>query len=120
MKTRKAFDIHSGKDLHNVELVDENGNHVDVYPTPDGSAVFIIDGTAYSMEDAEDMLFEEVDDNSIDVYKTDVSDYAKEFQKNEDIESAHCGADNVLCDLLKTLGFEDVVQEYYKVEKWYS
>jgi uncharacterized transporter YbjL len=44
----------------------------------------------------------------------------KKLQKNEDIESAHCGADNVLCDLLKTLGFEDVVQEYYKVEKWYS
>lgn len=84
MKTRKAFDIHSGRNLHKVELVDKNGNPIDVYPTPDGSAVFIIDGTAYSMEKAKDMLFEEVDDERIDVYNTDVSDFAKEFQKNED------------------------------------
>ena len=84
MKTRKAFDIHSGRNLHKVDLVDKNGNPIDVYPTPDDSAVFIIDGTAYSMEEAKDMLFEEIDDERIDVYKTDVSDYAKEFQKNED------------------------------------
>ena len=84
MKTRKAFDIHSGRNLHNVELVDKNGNPIDVYPTPDGSPVFIINGIAYSMEKAENMLFEEVDDEYIDVYKTDVSDYAKEFQNNED------------------------------------
>ena len=89
MKTRKEFDIHSGRNLHKVDLVDKNGNPIDVYPTPDGSAVFIIDGTAYSMEEAKDMLFEEVDDERIDVYKTDVSDYAKEFQKNEDSYAKH-------------------------------
>lgn len=44
----------------------------------------------------------------------------RKLQKNEDIESAHCGADHVLCDLLGTLGFNDVVQEYHKVKKWYS
>ena len=41
----------------------------------------------------------------------------RKLQKNENIELAHCGADHVLCDLLETLGFKDVVQEYYKVEK---
>ena len=44
----------------------------------------------------------------------------RKLQKNENSELAHCGADHVLCDLLETLGFKDVVQEYYKVEKWYS
>ena len=44
----------------------------------------------------------------------------RKLQKNENIELAHCGADHVLCHLLETLGFKDVVQEYYKVEKWYS
>ena len=44
----------------------------------------------------------------------------RKLQKNENIEIAHCNADHVLCDLLETLGFKDVVQEYYKVEKWYS
>ena len=44
----------------------------------------------------------------------------RKLQKNKDIESAHCDADHVLCDLLETLGFKDVVQEYHKVKKWYS
>jgi uncharacterized transporter YbjL len=44
----------------------------------------------------------------------------RKLQKSHDTEVAHCSADNVLCDLLKTLGFEDVVHEYYQVDKWYS
>ena len=44
----------------------------------------------------------------------------RKLQKSEDIETAHCDADHILCDLLETLGFKDVVQEYHKVKKWYS
>ena len=44
----------------------------------------------------------------------------RKLQKNENIELAHYGADHVLCDLLETLGFKDVVQEYHKIKKWYS
>ena len=44
----------------------------------------------------------------------------RKLQKNENIELAHCGADHVLCDLLGTLAFNDVVQEYHKIKKWYS
>lgn len=44
----------------------------------------------------------------------------RKLQKSNDTEVAHCSADTVLCDLLKTLGFEDVVHEYYQVDKWYS
>jgi len=44
----------------------------------------------------------------------------KEQQNNDDAESAHSIADSVLCQLLKSLGFEDVVKEYYKIAKWYA
>ncbi|MCW5739684.1 MAG: hypothetical protein KIT67_05895 [Alphaproteobacteria bacterium] len=37
-----------------------------------------------------------------------------------DIESAHLAADEVLCDLLKALGYTDVVDAYNKVIKWYA
>jgi hypothetical protein len=47
----------------------------------------------------------------------------KELQKcidNDDVESAHARADNVLCELLIALGYEDVVNEYHLVRKWYA
>jgi len=37
-----------------------------------------------------------------------------------DEEFAHPDADAVLCDLLKELGFEDVVELYEKIPKWYA
>ena len=37
-----------------------------------------------------------------------------------DAEGPHADADEVLCDLLKALGYGDVVAEYEKVEKWYA
>lgn len=33
---------------------------------------------------------------------------------------AHVNADDILCDLLKLLGYEDVVVEYNKIGKWYA
>ncbi len=43
-----------------------------------------------------------------------------EQQKNRDTEEAHVEADDVLCYLLKSLGYTEVVTEYEKVKKWYS
>lgn len=40
--------------------------------------------------------------------------------KNRDTEVAHGTADCVLCELLEALGYEDVVEEYHKVSKWYA
>ena len=37
-----------------------------------------------------------------------------------DIESAHCDADQALCDLLTELGYHEVVAAYLKIEKWYA
>jgi len=41
-------------------------------------------------------------------------------QENRDTEVAHSTADDVLCTLLKALGYGDVVAEYKKVRKWYA
>ena len=40
--------------------------------------------------------------------------------ENDDVESAHVHADNVLCELLIALGYEDIVNEYHLVHKWYA
>jgi hypothetical protein len=44
-----------------------------------------------------------------------------EAQKdNGDTEIAHGVADSVICELLETLGYEDVVEAYNKVDMWYA
>lgn len=47
-------------------------------------------------------------------------DKMKEQQSNHDIEQAHSLADDILCDFLISLGHEDLVREYFLVDKWYS
>ena len=44
----------------------------------------------------------------------------KEIQGDWDTEIAHSDADDVLCEMLKALGYSDVVDEYEKVNKWYA
>ena len=41
-------------------------------------------------------------------------------QKTPDQEEAHRIADGVLCTLLNLLGYEEVVNEWRKVDKWYA
>jgi len=38
----------------------------------------------------------------------------------QDEEQSHMVADDILCRLLCTLGYEDVVREYEKIDKWYA
>lgn len=38
----------------------------------------------------------------------------------DDPESAHSLADEVLCALLVSLGYGDVVEAWNKIEKWYA
>lgn len=61
--------------------------------------------------------------------KVDVEKYKKRLieikerlksDPDYDEEFAHPDADVVLCDLLKELGFEDVVELYEKIPKWYA
>lgn len=44
----------------------------------------------------------------------------KALQSNSDIEAAHNQADKILCDLLNSLGYDDVVKEFENLEKWYA
>ncbi len=41
-------------------------------------------------------------------------------QRHDDTEDAHLNADDILCKLLRKLGFASVVDEYHKIYKWYS
>jgi len=44
----------------------------------------------------------------------------KKLQDSGDTESAHSDADDILCDFLSHLGYEEVVEEYKKIDKWYA
>lgn len=43
-----------------------------------------------------------------------------ELQEGFDYEMEHIVADNLLCQMLIELGYEDIVSEYNKVNKWYA
>jgi hypothetical protein len=43
-----------------------------------------------------------------------------EWQACADTEVAHASANSVLCELLTALGFDDVVEQYNKIDKWYA
>jgi hypothetical protein len=53
-----------------------------------------------------------------------ISKYTQELKSwqvpDGDTEIAHKFADRALCDLLRELGFGEVVDEYNKIDKWYS
>lgn len=55
-----------------------------------------------------------------DMTKERAIEKLKNEQANGKTECAHINADNVLCELLTALGYSDVVEEYEKVDKWYS
>jgi hypothetical protein len=53
----------------------------------------------------------------------DVKEYIsqlKELQNSWDTEVAHQDADDIICELLTKLGYQEVVDEYEKVPKWYA
>jgi hypothetical protein len=43
-----------------------------------------------------------------------------ECQKSDDTEFAHEAADDVLCELLESLGYGDIVVEYRNVPRWFA
>lgn len=44
----------------------------------------------------------------------------KKLQADGDPETCHMAADDILCELLVSLGYEDVVAEYDVIGKWYA
>lgn len=53
-------------------------------------------------------------------YKVDAMARLADCHKQPRVETSHAEADRVLCDLLRTLGYGEVVDEYRKLPKWYS
>jgi len=39
---------------------------------------------------------------------------------NNDVEGGHINGDKILCNLLKTLGFDEVVNAWDELSKWYA
>lgn len=52
--------------------------------------------------------------------KEEAVEMLRKLQTNDDSEMAHIHADNVLCDLLTSLGYKEVVDEYGEIGKWYA
>ncbi len=43
-----------------------------------------------------------------------------ELEYDHGIEAAHRKADYILCAVLSKLGYDDIVEEYHNLEKWYA
>ncbi len=39
---------------------------------------------------------------------------------NNDTESAHVNADNIICYFIEKLGYKEIVDLYNEVDKWYA
>ena len=52
--------------------------------------------------------------------RTEAIDQLREVQEISDLKVGHRLADDVLCRLLHSLGYGDVVAEYNRVGKWYD
>ena len=44
----------------------------------------------------------------------------RDLANNRDVEGTHIEADKILCEVLKTLGQSELVEEFEKLEKWYA
>lgn len=61
-----------------------------------------------------------------DILDAELNEYNKLRDEMEsliecgDTENAHSRADEILCELLESLGYGKIVDLYYDVEKWYS
>lgn len=54
------------------------------------------------------------------ISREEVIEKLVELQESNDTEKAHGEADDLLCQLLDSLGFKDVVNAYIEIEKWYA
>jgi len=58
------------------------------------------------------------------MFDKDLSDEAinllDTISESEDCEIAHIDADAVLCEILETLGYSELVDKYKRINKWYA
>ena len=55
-------------------------------------------------------------------YKRRIEYIMENLENNPDYdeEDAHIDADEVLCELLREIGFDDIVRMYNRIPKWYA
>ena len=44
----------------------------------------------------------------------------KAIPTSGDEEANHSNADIIFCELLKSLGYVELVEEFYRIDKWYA
>ena len=44
----------------------------------------------------------------------------RKLKESTDAEEAHIEADDILCEVLSHLGYDEVVDAYNDIEQWYS
>jgi hypothetical protein len=57
------------------------------------------------------------------IEKLNTTDYLArlhELTQSDDTEGAHGNADDILCEILSELGYDDIVETYNRVNKWYA
>lgn len=65
-------------------------------------------------------------DKLVGLYEKNIVAYQKalirmrELEHNDDFESAHREADNILKDILRGIGCTELVESFNKVGKWYA
>jgi hypothetical protein len=42
------------------------------------------------------------------------------LETDEDIQASHEEADKILCDILNKMGFEDIVEAWERIDKYYA
>lgn len=52
--------------------------------------------------------------------RKDFIEQLKKEASNQDHEVAHITADNILCEILNTLGYSDIVEAFNEIFKWYA
>lgn len=56
-----------------------------------------------------------------DKYLNRIKEVKQKYEVEEDdIEVAHYLADEVMCDLLESLGYVEIVEEFNSIHKWYA
>lgn len=56
----------------------------------------------------------------IDQVVADATEEMEALIENDDTEVAHLKADDILCELLRDLGYNTLVDAYDEVAKWYA
>jgi hypothetical protein len=72
------------------------------------------------MRDAEDVMYEDTGETLRRGLTTKALAKLRPLLGSPDPEVAHGDADDVLCELLRSLGFNEVVDVWEKAPKWYA